>query len=274
MTNNCPIRLTVVPQGGLGNRMRVIRSAYALAQARPYIIDVAFAANSECRCSFTDVFRPLDGRLPNFSIRPARWTDAPPSRSNLHVPHIIRKFFYNRQLPAFRPAADSAAQLSQLSRGRVYLSTCYEFFETTMGMNNLFAPSEEVEVLVSEISARFGTYTVGFHIRTTDNTEALKHSPYSLFEAAARKELESRPETQFYIASDSGKVKHDFVRAFGSRVHFAAAPLSRATREGMIAAAADMFTLSRCNKIYGSHFSSFSEIAAEIAGKQAEILRQ
>lgn len=53
-------RFVVVPQGGLGNRMRVIRSAYELARSGYGDVHVAFARNNECYCRFEDVFGEIN----------------------------------------------------------------------------------------------------------------------------------------------------------------------------------------------------------------------
>ena len=273
MKHRSDARLTVVPMGGLGNRMRVIRSAYSLAQSTQCRIEVAFAANSECRCNFGDVFAPIEPRLPNFTVRTATWFDQPPSRYNLHIPLFLRKAVYAKQF-ACPPDAQSGEIVTALRRNaKAYISTCYEFCESDIPMSLLFKPSRPVESAVEAVVKRFGCRTVGFHVRTTDNVQALKYSPYTLFAAAARWELEQNPHTMLFLATDSPEVKNEFTDEFGERVITSDDELSRSTRHGMLAAATDLFALSHCDKIYGSHYSSFSEIAAELGGKQAEILR-
>ncbi len=273
MTPQLPKRFTVVPMGGLGNRMRVIRSAYALALEAGADVRVAFAENAECRCRFEDVFAELGLPSGNFRISPAEWLDTPPSRLNLHLPQMARKFFYGLQLNGFSASdKETVLRISAASQS-VYISTCYEFFGNALEMSSLFKPSAAVNDAVEAFTGRFGGRTVGFHVRTTDNAPAVSKSPCSLFEEAARRELDAHPETIFFLATDSNGVKRRFVSEFGSRVITSDAELSRSSFRGMIAAAADMFALSHCDAVYGSHYSSFSEIAAELGGKRAKILR-
>ena len=266
-------RFTVVPQGGLGNRMRVIRSAYALALETGADVRVAFAENAECRCRFEDVFAKIELPSGNFHIIPAGLLDAPPSRRNFHLPQIARTFFYDLQLNGFAAYGKEELLRLPVACKRIYISTCYEFFGSAPEMQSLFKPSVAVNEALRGITERFAGRMVGLHVRTTDNAPAVSKSPYKLFEEAARRELEKHPETIFFLATDGSEVKRRFVSEFGSRVITSEAELSRSTVKGMIAAAADMFALSRCDVIYGSHYSSFSEIAAELGGKRAEILR-
>ena len=86
-------RFVVVPQGGLGNRMRVIRSAYELARSGYGDVHVAFARNNECYCRFEDVFGEINPPLQNFRIAPAKWIDTPSSIRNLHLPGAVRTLY-------------------------------------------------------------------------------------------------------------------------------------------------------------------------------------
>lgn len=266
-------RFVVVPQGGLGNRMRVIRSAYELARSGYGDVHVAFARNNECYCRFEDVFGEINPPLQNFRIAPAKWIDAPSSIRNLHLPGAVRTLYYDLQLNGFASFHREKIMTLSAHARKVYIATCYEFFDTKLEMSSLFTPSAAVKTAVEAATRRFGDRMVGIHIRTTDNAPAIKQSPYSLFEKTAREELEIHPETNFFLATDSIEVKHRFVSAFGRHVITSESELSRSSIGGMVAAAADMFALSRCNVIYGSHYSSFSEIAAELGGKQVKVLR-
>lgn len=267
------LRLTVVPMGGLGNRMRVIRSAYIVAQSEEWMVDVAFAQNAECHCRFSDVFQPIAPPRGNFRIRPARFADAFPSRRNLRLPHLLRIHAYRRQLYNYSSPDLAAARALLRQCLPAYIATCYEFAGEGVAMRQLFRPSAEVERRTAVIARRFGSYTVGMHIRATDNTEAARRSPYSLFAAAAREELSRNPQAVFLLATDSEGTRRRFAADFEGRAITSPYAPSRSTTEGMLNAAAEMFALSRCSKIYGSHNSSFSEIAAELGGKQAEILK-
>lgn len=259
--------------GGLGNRMRVVRSAYIMAQSEGWMVDVAFAENAECHCRFSDVFQPIAPPRGNFRIRPARLADALPSRGNLRLPRLLRSLAYRRQLYNYSSPSLAAARALLRQCLPAYIATCYEFAGEGVAMRQLFRPSAEVERRTGAITRGFGGYTVGMHIRATDNAEAARRSPYRLFAEAAQAELSRNPQTVFLLATDSESIRRRFAADFGGKAITSPYAPSRSTTEGMLNAAAEMFALSRCDKIYGSHNSSFSEIAAELGGKQAEILK-
>lgn len=266
-------RLTIVPMGGLGNRMRVIRSAYIVAQSEDWSVDVAFAENAECHCRFAELFQPIASPRGNFCIRPAGFIDAFPSRRNLRLPHLLRSLVYRRQLYNYSSPGLATAQSNLHNSLPAYIATCYEFAGESIAMQQLFRPSVEVERRTGEIARRFGSYMVGMHIRATDNAEAMRRSPYRLFAEAAQRELSRNPKAVFLVATDDENIRSRFIADFGEKAVTSPYTPSRSTTDGMLNAAAEMFALSRCNKIYGSHNSSFSEIAAELGGKQAEILK-
>lgn len=97
-------QVTIVPQGGLCNRLRVVLSALTLS--RPDVsLRVDWACNAECRASFADLFAtaPLTPLL----IGDRRWWNVPQSRRNLHLPALLRRACYDLQLVNFNGATDS-----------------------------------------------------------------------------------------------------------------------------------------------------------------------
>lgn len=60
-----------------------------------------------------------------------------------------------------------------------------------------------------------------------------------------------------YLATDSEEVKQQLRNRYGSRVHTAETVSDRGSISGIKDAVADMYTLSRTQKIYGSSGSSF-----------------
>lgn len=273
MTEGNAHRLTVAPLGGLGNRMRVIRSAYAIALEDICDVRVAFPRLRECFCSFTDVFRPLESPAGNFRIATASLAEKPSRWRNLYIPSLLRPLIYDAYLYGFNASGFEDIRPLIAAHRRLYISGGYEFAGEDIPMGSIFRPSARVEDAVGKITERFGSYTVGFHVRTTDNYQSLHHSPLGLFIRKGQQELEEHPDAVFFLATDSRAVKRRFVTAFPSRVVTVGGSLDRSDRSGMILAAADMFALSRTDKVYGSWYSSFSEIAAELGSKKAEILK-
>ncbi|MBZ4657917.1 MAG: hypothetical protein JG771_1053, partial [Methermicoccus sp.] len=86
-----------------------------------------------------------------------------------------------------------------------------------------------------------------------------------LFVQRMREELQLYPETKFYVASDSRLEKNRMITAFGDRIIVLPdVDTSRNSVRGMQDALVELYVLSRTNKIFGSHQSSYSETAAQI----------
>ena len=83
-------KLTVVPQGGLCNRLRVMLSALSLSRRNDDLyVRVEWAKNAECLAEFGELFEPFSDS--HFSITPRRWWHVPSMRSNLHLPTLWRR---------------------------------------------------------------------------------------------------------------------------------------------------------------------------------------
>ena len=81
-------RLTVVPQGGLCNRLRVALSALS---AFPDC-EVEWGSDKACYAYFDELFQPLKG------VVRRRWWNVPQTRRNLHIPALLRRWIYDAQL--------------------------------------------------------------------------------------------------------------------------------------------------------------------------------
>lgn len=59
---------------------------------------------------------------------------------------------------------------------------------------------------------------------------------------------------------------------YGKRILTNTPPLNRDSLEGMIGAVVDLWSLSRTKKIWGSYYSSYSEMAAILGNINLEII--
>ena len=99
---------------------------------------------------------------------------------------------------------------------------------------------------------------IGVHIRRGDNKKSIEGSPLENF----LQKMRENQEAFYVIATDDTKVKQQIVNEFGDRCVFPAITLSRKTEEGMIHGVADFFALTKCTELWGSYWSSFSEMAS------------
>lgn len=109
---------------------------------------------------------------------------------------------------------------------------------------------------------------IGVHIRRTDHKKAIEGSPLESF----LRKMRNEPEAFYVVATDDKDVKESLELEFIGRCVFPAITLTRKTEEGMIQGVADFFALSKCTKVWGSYWSSFSELAAKYGKIECEVV--
>ncbi len=265
-------QLTVVPQGGLCNRLRVLLSAFSIVSRLGKPVHVAWACDGECCAAFGDLFEPLTA--PGFSVGGRTWLHDPVTRKNLHLPGIVRHLVYGAQQKNFNPAKHGDIVTFAQSARRVYVSTCSSLCDYSPELARSLRPVAAVRAGIEAHTKRFGQHTVGVHIRRTDNAVSIKESPVGAFIDAMRAEVEADARTQFFLATDDAALKGRLCGIFPQRIICQEAPVRRDTLEGMKEATVDLFCLAACHKLLGSYWSSFTDAAAEIGGMPTEIIRQ
>ncbi|MCD7899631.1 MAG: glycosyl transferase [Bacteroides sp.] len=272
--------ITFIPVGGLANRMRSIASVIALAKdSRADFLKIIWFKDKGLNCSFEDLFLPLNLsgiELKNGSIRDLFLYDRP-RKKNFHIPRIFQKKLFHHCL--------YEKEISKLNRknfdfiewvgkNNVYMASHDHFYPSEFRLSDLFQPVGAVQKRINDIYSFFNAYTIGVHIRRTDHIISKSESPTELFIKAMEKEISDNPDVCFYLATDSEEEKERLKKIFADKVITSHKKASRSTLSGMEAAAADMFLLSKTQKIIGSSQSSFSEIAAGLTNIPYIVLRK
>jgi hypothetical protein len=77
------------------------------------------------------------------------------------------------------------------------------------------------------------------------------------------------------VASDDTSVKEQLLQIFGAeRIIIPTGIINRDSEEGIRQAVIEMYALSSTNRILGSYYSSFSEIASSIGNVKLEVLKK
>ena len=116
-------------------------------------------------------------------------------------------------------------------------------------------------------------HVIGVHIRRTDNTGSIQHSPLSLFVDKIQQELLLDPATRFYVASDDLTEKRKLKEQFGDRIITSWEEVRRDTLQGIKDAVVELYMLASTKKIYGSASSTYSMFAALLGHIKLEILQ-
>ncbi|MCH5225345.1 MAG: hypothetical protein J1D77_05065 [Muribaculaceae bacterium] len=274
-------RLTVVPTGGLANRMRAIASAYALCKATNRNLKIIWQRNGELNASFSDLFK-ADGLVDIVEINPIlfQFYYESPRKKNLFLPQILHLFsgrhwiYFINEKNAFM-TEDYFLEVAQKEIKHINVMTCYPFYDRFDQeiVNKLFQPSLKVEKRIKEI-LKNAVPDIAIQIRRTDHTWAIENSPTSMFEKFMEKEISNNPDITIFLATDDQEIKNLFKAKYGKNIIFNPIKASRDNTEGMIDGAAELFIMSRCKKIYGSYNSSYSFFASLFGPSELIVVKQ
>lgn len=263
-----PDKITLEPYGGLANRMRAIDSAFELADICNADLEVKWEMSFELNCPFNRLFEiPENIELHEYHINGLvkRTRDNVVknlAKIGIYLPSGYDIYLHDREIESYIENNTDFRELLDTT-GSVYIRTVHRFYATDNSFN-IFKPVPELQDKIAKLTASFSLNTVGVHIRRTDNTESIRHSPLKDFIACMQLETEVNPDTMFFLATDSIEVEDTLKVTFPDRIITYPKVLTRNTEEGIQDALVDMYCLSKTSKIFGSHYSSFSEVAAQL----------
>ncbi|MEG1643981.1 MAG: hypothetical protein RR293_07555 [Bacteroidales bacterium] len=268
----------LTPYGGLANRMRAVNSMVEFTRETAIPLNVVWFANFELNAPFSSLFLPIQDSMVSIEeSKPySRFLYNSPRRNNLWIPYITSRLYFDRIIyyDEFIRLRDNNLLGDTLrSGGRIFVESCYDFGHASEALARNFVPTQRLqEAVCNFVDANFASRTVGVHIRRTDNTLAIEQSPIKLFMDAMQREIQAFPDVKFYVASDDEKEKELLKNRFGGRIITRSSDCRRNCIEGIESAVEDMYILSCTAKIYGSFYSSFSDIAAKLRGAEIEVL--
>lgn len=274
--------ITLVPVGGLANRMRAIASAVALAECAGKELRIVWCKDQGLNCPFGELFL-TDTLYPFVHLREASHLDLllydRPRKRNLYLPQLPQRWLFDaclREEEIIRKR-DEGFDFKEwvCKHENVHIASYIPFFPYPSEMlQQLFRPTPDILRTVDRITATFNAHTTGIHIRRTDNIQSIRLSPLSLFIARIEEEILQDPKANFYLASDSPDDKAELIRMFENRIHTHPFVTARNSAQGIRDAATELYVLSRTQKILGSAWSSFSEIAAQLTDIPCIILKK
>lgn len=265
--------LTITPQCGLCNRLRVVLSALHLSKTEGCAVCVDWGNSAECRAWFEQLFVPIDtGR---FRVVHRRWWTRPVTRANLHWPWLVRLLMgYTCQRKQYKPATPDELPALLRRHRRVYVSTPYALGHYTPDCLARLQPCPDIQQRIDRLCARFTRHTVGVHIRRTDNVQSLAESPVEAFRHAMDAEISRNFRVTFYLATDDDALKRQLMQEYPDRIITQRTAVRRDTLEGMTDAVVDLWCLAATRKLLGSYWSSFTDTAAELGGIPLEVVRR
>ncbi|MEO9513933.1 MAG: hypothetical protein ABJN84_17075 [Flavobacteriaceae bacterium] len=147
-----------------------------------------------------------------------------------------------------------------------YLTTCYRM-HMLLDTYKLFKPTKMISEMVGKTVKKFGKNTIGMHIRRSDHQTATSFSSLDKFIKVIDENIKEEPSTSVFLCTDDGDTKSDLMKKYGDKILVnEVSSYDRNNSGAVIDAMVDLYCLSSTKKVYGSHHSSFSQVASDIGG--------
>jgi hypothetical protein len=259
--------ITIKPFGGLANRMRAIDSAHTLARKFNIPLEIVWEMSFELNCSFSKLFliqssiSVVEYKITGFRKRISDSSIRYLRKFGIHFPLGYTKYLYDDEVLRLNRQHYDYEGLKSFPA--IYINTVNRFYYDEFALKS-FIPIPELQKKISDCTLNFNEHTIGIHIRRSDNIQSITHSPIEDFIYLMKKESELNQDTLFYLATDSPTDEKVLMEAFPGRIISLTKTLDRNSEKGIQDALVDLYCLSKTVKIFGSYYSSFSEVAAQI----------
>ena len=281
-------KIIVVPQAGLGNRMRVLASAVQLAKRDNRELWIAWPVNAALGCEMTDIFQSIGM---DYSV-PPKWINF--LLTNIYRPgtnsrfygflKFVSKFFAGQTLFDNDIRDDRNNRVKQLKisseESTVLVATCFPFGDQPVEeVYNDYMKNEELaeqfanfkfsEILKERVKQEYqkiGEPYIGIHIRRTDHVHTIKDSPDENYITQIDRYLAENPNQNFLLATDDEPTKVFFKQKYGSQMHIFNHKIGRDDLEGIYGGVVELLMLANSRKIICSCKSSYSNTAIVLGG--------
>lgn len=269
--------LYIVPCSGLANRMRAIASGVTLARETARVPVVIWHPDSGLNARFGDIFgtEDLPFRLIESSLLPFVTRYEIPRKKNLYISAIINGFSKRRQYVIdYDLDQDELLQMVNQTSGDVIINSPLEFYNFKDDLlGRLFRPSAQVVERINAIKDGQNP-RVAVQIRRTDNAKSIAESPVEMFEKIITQRIDRDPDVKIFVATDDQNIKNLLYNKYRANIIVNPVEATRKTREGIVDAAAELFIMSEVEVVYGSYWSTFSEIASRLGRNKLVVVRK
>ena len=264
-------RLYIHVQHGLGNRLRAMASAMAIAQVTDRELIVIWTPDHHCDCYLSDLFDYPGAVLTDFA-------EADLSRCDRYTYMEIEPGACKDQYIALIPRRDLYV------RSAYVINNEHSNWEAENRQLRSLEPADAIKQLVASVES-YGR--LGVHVRmegmpgtdtnsydAPDNWLPESHqqlnqwrekSHYSRFMARIDRLVTEQPDLKLFLAADMPATYQVFAEKYGDRLSYLPRTRFDRSSEQMRYALADAILLSRCHRLLGSTWSSFSELAQRLS---------
>lgn len=265
--------IIIEPFGGLANRMRVIASGLWLQDKLNCKLICFWLENKDLNSPFNLLFENINELSITSKHKKYNYVKATHQEKYykkiitnginkmINIDYCLNEADFLKSIRSKNKKID-VLDIAQNNKN-IYLKTCEEFGDNYNEFQK-FKPISALNQKINEIAKRFNKNTIGLHIRRTDHAKSIEMSPTELFLEKINFEISRNNNINFFLSTDDFNVEKQFIEKFGKRIITYKKEISRQTISGMQDAVVDMFCLSKTAVIYGSYWSSFSNISSRI----------
>lgn len=270
-------KLYVDAQHGLGNRLRAIGSAAAIAKGMNRELVIVWQPDHHCECRFSDLFN-YDGLV----IEDSSGID----KALVHVYNYME----------IEDGAEKDELIDDVWGKDLYLRSAYVFNSPYSNWNSenefirSLIPTTEITTIVESVDV---SNCIAAHVRmeagagldhntydsienwTEEGHQAIhfwrEKSHYSHFIKRIDELFEQDSQVKLFLATDLPETYKVFEDYYGDRLSYLRRNDFDRSRDQIKYALADAILLSKCDKLLGSTWSSFSELATRLSKTYSEI---
>ncbi|MGO1118183.1 glycosyltransferase [Rhodovibrionaceae bacterium A322] len=264
-------RIYIDAQHGLGNRLRAIASAAVLAEATDRDLVVIWEPDHHCDCEISELF-DYDGPVLKRAFPQA-----------CQARNIDFFNYMEAETGAKKNALIEVREHDVYVRSAFVLTTAVSDWSKENDFLRKLTPVKQVRDLVKPFKLK---KHVAVHVRmeggagldthayeTPENWTEADHeqlhywrekSNFKHFIKRLDALIKEEPDIRIFLATDRQETYDIFKKTFGDRLSFLERRVYDRSREQLIYALADAILLSRCNRLLGSTWSSFTEIARRL----------
>ncbi len=272
-------KLFIDAQHGLGNRLRAVASAGAIAAATGRELVIIWQPDLHCACRFEDLFLPtgavldqgfhldataMDIDLFNYmQVEPGSAKDQPVSLG------AFRDAYLRSASPLVSPCSNWHSENAWLHRLRP-VPVVLDLVATVRQANDLsvhirMEGGAAAQHLPYESAAN---WTPSAH-REIDHWRRRSH--FSFFQRRLDQLIAEGQADSIFLACDMPATCDALLARYGDRIACLPRRVTDRSAQAMVYALADAMLLSRAPRLLGSNWSSFSELAARLAVAPFEV---
>lgn len=268
--------IVVKANGGLGNRMRVLASCVALSQRLRKEVEVIWVNNYELNCDYDRLFLPMEGVTVTVKSYIPKWNKIGLSLRAKKLKRTYENFdiqLSDKEIVELRSLKSDLVKLIK-DAPTVFINTCEHFYGDHSFLAYMLPTPEVLLEVERRLSKMSKTRFYGVHIRRGDNEMSKEKSPTIDFVERLKKIQLERADVHFYLSTDDKGEAKILQKMVGANLYYFSAGQNRDNPKNIETALVDLLMLSKSERILGSYWSSFSEVASQYSGVPLEVVKK